>query len=66
MLHGEIENQNSKRIYEGLRREILKMGIVAYAGFAYLLTAVISVLIIGVIVVLNKFLGKKNSREGVE
>ena len=42
------------------------MGIVAYAGFAYLLTAVISVLIIGVIVVLNKFLGKKNSEEGVE
>jgi hypothetical protein len=66
MPHGELENQNSKKIYKGLRREILKMGIVAYAGFAYLLTAVISVLIIGVIVVLNKFLGKKNSGEGVE
>lgn len=42
------------------------MGIVAYAGFAYLLTAVISFLLIGVIVLLNKFLGKNNSGEGVE
>lgn len=42
------------------------MHIIAYAGFAYLLTAVISFLLIGVVVLLNKCLGGNNNGGGVE
>lgn len=42
------------------------MNIYAYAGFTYLFTAVISLLLIGTIVLLNKLMGGNSSGEGKE
>ncbi|MBM6985595.1 MAG: hypothetical protein I3I94_05700 [Acidaminococcaceae bacterium] len=42
------------------------MNIVEYAAFAYLATAVISLLLIALIVVLNKFMGGKPGNENGE
>lgn len=43
------------------------MSVYAYAGFAYLFTAAISLFTIGVVVLLNKMMGNnKSNGEGME
>ena len=42
------------------------MNVYAYAGFSYLGTAVISLLVIGIIVLLNKVMGGNSNEGGAE
>lgn len=40
------------------------MNIYVYAGFTYLLTAAIALLMIGAVVLLNKLMGNNDANEG--
>ena len=42
----------------------LEMNIYVYAGFTYLLTAAIALLMIGAVVLLNKLMGNNDANEG--
>jgi hypothetical protein len=52
---GSLQNQRQKGAFF--------MGVVAYAGMAYGLTAVISLAVIGLIVIMDKVMGKGNTED---
>ena len=55
---------NSRRLQKTSKKGEIKMNIYVYAGFTYLLTAAIALLMIGAVVLLNKVMGGNNSDEG--
>jgi len=55
-----------KRTQQEIWKEKYIMNVYAYAGLTYLGTAVISLLVIGIIVLLNKLMGGNSSEGGAE
>lgn len=55
---------NSRKLQKTLKKGEFKMNIYVYAGFTYLLTAAIALLMIGAVVLLNKVMGGNDANEG--